>query len=143
MSFLKQHVFSYTSEWYDPLPFRMHGAVSSDSFSLSWGQALLQKYQENCNNLRALQSHILDEHLIRWKRQQQLAGNGAVFEASLETLQQWCENLAELVWRNFQQIEQMSNLYSHLPIDLPAEQKDLLPLLSTTIGKLLETLITR
>jgi len=31
----------------------------------------------------------LDEQLISWKRQQQLAGNGAPFDASLDTLQQW------------------------------------------------------
>lgn len=54
-----------------------------------------------------------------------------------------CDSLADLVWRNFQQIKQASNLYSHLPIDLPPEQQDLLPMLMNTIGKLLETLITR
>jgi hypothetical protein len=32
---------------------------------------------------------FLDEQLITWKRNQQLAGNGAVFDGSLETLQQW------------------------------------------------------
>ncbi|ELU09097.1 hypothetical protein CAPTEDRAFT_223577 [Capitella teleta] len=104
--------------------------------------SLLQKFKENCNNLRALQSHILDDQLIFWKRQQQLAGNGAPFEASLETLQQWCEKLAELVWRNYQQLGQMNQLFTHLPIDLPPEQKDVLPFLTESIYKLLETLIT-
>jgi STAT protein, all-alpha domain len=32
---------------------------------------------------------FLDEQLITWKRNQQLAGNGAVFDGSLDTLQQW------------------------------------------------------
>jgi len=32
---------------------------------------------------------FLDEHLIAWKRSQQLAGNGAAFDGSLDTLQQW------------------------------------------------------
>ncbi len=41
--------------------------------------------------LTQLQAHILDEQLITWKRQQQLAGNGSQFESSLETLQQWYE----------------------------------------------------
>ncbi len=52
-------------------------------------QALADKHHETFKRLTTIQGHILDEQLIGWKRQQQLGGNGAPFEGSLETLQQW------------------------------------------------------
>jgi signal transducer and activator of transcription 5B len=52
-------------------------------------QQLAKRHKETFDTLSTLQSHILDEQLITWKRQQQLAGNGAAFEGSLEMLQQW------------------------------------------------------
>jgi len=53
------------------------------------GQKLAEEHHKTCQHLTALQSLFLDEHLIAWKRSQQLAGNGAVFDGSLDTLQQW------------------------------------------------------
>ena len=103
---------------------------------------LAEKYSETCKMLTGLQTHILDEQLISWKRQQQMAGNGSSFEGSLETLQQWCENLAELIWFNRQQIKRLELLHAQLPIDLPADQQDLLPSLNTTITGLLSSLVT-
>jgi signal transducer and activator of transcription 5B len=52
-------------------------------------QQLMDKHNETFKHLTVLQNHILDEKLITWKRQQQLAGNGAPFDGSLEQLQQW------------------------------------------------------
>ena len=52
-------------------------------------QRLADKHQETFTNLENLQHHVLEEELIKWKRQQQLAGNGAPFEGTLETLGQW------------------------------------------------------
>lgn len=53
------------------------------------GQKLADEHHKTCQHLTALQSMFLDEHLIAWKRSQQLAGNGAAFDGSLDTLQQW------------------------------------------------------
>jgi len=53
------------------------------------GQKLAEEHHKTCQHLTALQSMILDKHLIAWKRGQQLAGNGAAFDGSLDTLQQW------------------------------------------------------
>lgn len=103
---------------------------------------LADKHQETFTNLEALQHHVLEEQLITWKRQQQLAGNGAPFEGSLETLGQWCESLADLIWQNRQQISKMELLRAQLPINIPDGRQDLLPMLERTITGLLTSLVT-
>uniref|UniRef100_A0A6I8NC72 Signal transducer and activator of transcription n=1 Tax=Ornithorhynchus anatinus TaxID=9258 RepID=A0A6I8NC72_ORNAN len=55
------------------------------------GGALLQEAAAELENARDL---VLRRIQI-WKRQQQLAGNGATFEESLNPLQERCENLAD------------------------------------------------
>lgn len=51
--------------------------------------ALGEKLKETFQLLTQLQAHVLDEELIRWKREQQLAGNGANFNSNLDTIQEW------------------------------------------------------
>lgn len=51
--------------------------------------ALVEKFKENVQLLTQLQTHVLDDDLIRWKREQQLAGNGASFNSNLDTIQEW------------------------------------------------------
>ncbi|KAF2881123.1 hypothetical protein ILUMI_25034 [Ignelater luminosus] len=41
--------------------------------------ALVDKLKETYQMINTLQAQVLDEELIRWKREQQLSGNGAVF----------------------------------------------------------------
>jgi len=103
---------------------------------------LAERHNMTCQNLSELQSHFLDEQLIGWKRHQQLAGNGAPFDASLDTLQQWCETLADLIWQNRQQIKKVELLRNQLPINLPANHPDLIPALNSTITNLLSSLVT-
>lgn len=57
-----------------------------------------EKLKENVQNLNSLQTRVLDNELIRWKREQQLAGNGCTFNSNLDNIQEWCENLASLIW---------------------------------------------
>jgi len=104
--------------------------------------ALAEQHNVTCQNLSELQAHFLDEQLIGWKRMQQLAGNGAQFDASLDTLQQWCETLADLVWQNRQQIKKVELLRNQLPINLPPNTVDLIPALNSTITNLLSSLVT-
>ncbi|GFN89650.1 signal transducer and activator of transcription [Plakobranchus ocellatus] len=78
---------------------------------------LARKYQDTIKSLQELQKEILDNELITWKRRQQMAGNGLVMDiGSLETLQHWCESLAELVWQNRHQIKKSTQLQEQLPI---------------------------
>jgi signal transducer and activator of transcription 5B len=39
--------------------------------------------------LKDLQFRVLDQELNRWKRDQQLSGNGAPFQNNMETIQKW------------------------------------------------------
>lgn len=54
-----------------------------------------------------------------------------------------CENLADLIWQNRQQITEVDLLRAQLPIDLPAGRQDLVPILRDTITRLLSSLVTR
>lgn len=103
---------------------------------------LADKHHETCQKLSELQGHFLDDQLIAWKRQQQLSGNGAPFDASLDTLQQWCESLAEFIWQNRQQIKKVELLRAQLPINIPLGTQDRLPVLNSTITGLLSSLVT-
>ena len=83
---------------------------------------------------------VLDKELIAWKREQQLAGNGLQMSLSLETLQEWCESLAAIIWSMRQQIKQLENLRTQLtdPTNTPNHIPDLL----SGITDLLSNLVT-
>ena len=64
-----------------------------------------------------LQVKVLDDELTKWKREQQLAGNGAFLNTNhLETLQSWCEDLAELIWHNRHQLKEAERLKQNIPV---------------------------
>ena len=65
-------------------------------------------------SVKEVQAQVLDKELIRWKREQQLAGNGQPMTANLETLQEWCEGLAEIIWTMRQQVRQLEGLREKL-----------------------------
>jgi len=50
---------------------------------------LEEKITATVTDLSQLQSKVLDDELTRWKREQQLAGNGASLNNNLDTLQSW------------------------------------------------------
>ena len=50
---------------------------------------LSKKHKETFDELLKLQKCVLDDQLIAWQRQQQLAGNGTPVEGDLDTIQQW------------------------------------------------------
>ncbi|KAK9870367.1 hypothetical protein WA026_007935 [Henosepilachna vigintioctopunctata] len=103
--------------------------------------ALSDKLKETVQLLNQLQTHVLDEELIRWKRDQQLAGNGVIFNSNLDTIQEWCEALAELIWLNRQQIKEVERLKQKLALD-PLGVSDVLPQLLVEITQLLSSLVT-
>nr|XP_054750108.1 signal transducer and activator of transcription 5B-like [Lytechinus pictus] len=102
---------------------------------------LAEKHRTTLYSLKILQSRVLDDELIRWKRQQQLAGIGGPPEGSLDQQQCWCEALAELVWHNRQQVKKVELLRQQLPIPVPPGQ-DLLPELNGSFMAQLSTLVT-
>ncbi|KAL3836539.1 hypothetical protein ACJMK2_021963 [Sinanodonta woodiana] len=105
--------------------------------------ALSQKHNDTINRLDVLQKKVVDGELITWKRHQQLAGNGAPSDAGhLETIQSWCESLAEIVWNNRKQWFKEDNLRQQLPIEAPQGMKDFHHELNPKITGLLSSLVT-
>ncbi|NXS28626.1 STAT6 protein, partial [Pomatostomus ruficeps] len=58
---------------------------------------------DSVKELEGIKQQILKRIQI-WKRQQQLAGNGAIFEENLAPLQKRCENLVEVYFQLQQQV---------------------------------------
>ncbi|XP_072377045.1 signal transducer and activator of transcription 5B-like [Diabrotica undecimpunctata] len=104
--------------------------------------ALGEKLKETFQLVAQLQTHVLDEELIKWKRDQQLAGNGANFKSNLDTIQEWCESLAELIWLNRQQTKEVERLKQRVPMVDPPVVADVLPHLLQEFTQLLSTLVT-
>lgn len=104
--------------------------------------ALVEKLQETLERLTALQQRVLDRELISWKRDQQMAGNGRPFdECRLNTIQEWCEQLAEIIWQNRHQIKECERHCTKLPLPAPGGV-DMLPSLNQHITRLLSSLVT-
>merc|ERR1719232_520520 len=64
---------------------------------------------------KEVQAEVLDNELIAWKREQQLAGNGLQMTLSLETIQEWCESLATIIWSTRQHVKELERLKTNLP----------------------------
>lgn len=105
---------------------------------------LLAKYQKAFQALEEVQKQVVDGELIAWKKQQQLSGNGAPMSAQLlDRLQTWAESLAEIIWKNRQQVMNFELIRNRLPLSPGANnQSDILPELNQTITGLLSSLVT-
>ncbi|XP_032786524.2 signal transducer and activator of transcription 5B isoform X1 [Daphnia magna] len=108
---------------------------------LQMRMALAEKHKETLMLIENLQARVLDDELIRWKREQQLAGNGVPFHSNLDSIQEWCEGLAEIIWLNRQQIKEAERLRAKFPI-MQANNTDHVPALNTQITQLLSSLVT-
>lgn len=83
---------------------------------------------------------MLFAYFFSWKREQQLSGNGMMFNSNnLETIQEWCEHLAELIWLNRQQIKEIQILHQRPPVNQPT---DAITQLINDITQLLSSLVT-
>ncbi|NXD72371.1 STAT6 protein, partial [Eolophus roseicapillus] len=87
---------------------------------------------EAVKELEAAKQQVLKRIQI-WKRQQQLAGNGAQFEENLAPLQKRCENLVEIHFQLHQQVMGAS-------AELGAE---LVPRLQERLNEVLSSLVKR
>ncbi|GIY78909.1 signal transducer and activator of transcription 5B [Caerostris darwini] len=99
-----------------------------------------QHFSDTYIELNELQKRILDTELIKWKRAQQLHGNGEPFHNNLDQIQEWCEALADIIWQNRQQIRQVESLVTQVPI--PGNTLEKLPMLNSSITGLLSSLVT-
>lgn len=104
---------------------------------------LVDRLKNNINTLRDLQSQVLDVELIKWKREQQLSGNGVPMQSNLNNIQEWCETLAELIWLTRQQVNNVSRIHSKSVPDLKEPHLlEMLDEMGKTITSLLSTLVT-
>ncbi|XP_045489138.1 signal transducer and activator of transcription 5B isoform X4 [Pieris rapae] len=104
---------------------------------------LVDHMKENIANLRQLQSQVLDEELIKWKREQQLSGNGVPMQSNLNTIQEWCELLADLIWSTRQQVNNVARINSKTIVELRQPHLvEMLDEMSKQVTSLLSTLVT-
>lgn len=102
---------------------------------------LVEKLKDTYALLKGLQAIILEEELINWKREQQLAGNGETFNNNLDTIQEWCEYLAEFIWHTRQHCKSIDNLKNKLNLNHD-QVLDIIPQLIVEITQLLSHLVT-
>ncbi|XP_061062051.1 signal transducer and activator of transcription 6 isoform X1 [Eubalaena glacialis] len=109
----------------------LHSLIETPANGTGPSEALATFLQETVGELEAAQALVLKRIQI-WKRQQQLAGNGAPFEESLAPLQERCENLVDI--------------YSQLQQEVGAAGGELEPktqaALISRLDEVLRTLIT-
>lgn len=104
---------------------------------------LVDHMKENIANLRSLQSQVLDEELIKWKREQQLSGNGVPMQSNLNTIQEWCELLADLIWLTRQQVNNVARINTKTIVELRQPHlAEMLDEMSKQVTGLLSTLVT-
>ncbi|XP_026679508.1 signal transducer and activator of transcription 5B isoform X2 [Diaphorina citri] len=104
---------------------------------------LADNLKETCFLIENTQGKILNVELLKWKREQQLQGNGARYNCTLDMIQGYCESLAEIIWMTRQQIkeaERLKNLISKY-VD-PPNMVDVLPNLNAQITQCLSHLVT-
>uniref|UniRef100_UPI00313CD2DA signal transducer and activator of transcription 6 isoform X2 n=1 Tax=Mirounga angustirostris TaxID=9716 RepID=UPI00313CD2DA len=109
----------------------LHNLIDAPASGSGPSEALATLLQETVGELEAAQALVLKRIQI-WKRQQQLAGNGAPFEESLAPLQERCESLVDI--------------YSQLQQELGAAGGELEPkaraVLMSQLDDVLRTLVT-
>ncbi|XP_047597123.1 signal transducer and activator of transcription 6 isoform X2 [Lutra lutra] len=110
----------------------LHNLLDAPANGKGPSEALATLLQETVGELEAAQALVLKRIQI-WKRQQQLAGNGAPFEESLAPLQERCESLVDI--------------YSQLQQEVGAAGGELEPkaraVLISRLDEVLRTLVTR
>ncbi|KAL1491221.1 hypothetical protein ABEB36_011852 [Hypothenemus hampei] len=101
---------------------------------------ITEKFTHSHQLLVQVQNQVVDDELMRWKRGQQLAGNGVPFKSSIDQIQDWCEILTDLIWTIRKNINRVSSLKQELSLE-PAGVVDVLPTILSEVTKLLSSLI--
>ncbi|XP_060077224.1 signal transducer and activator of transcription 5A-like [Ylistrum balloti] len=100
-----------------------------------------ENFQQTHGELEVLQK-LVNQEVLSWNVQQRLAGNGAEFDLrALANIQNWFEGLADLTWKNRNQISQMESFGKDFPIDVPQGIQDMVTSLSRSISNILTNLV--
>lgn len=104
---------------------------------------LVDSFKILINQTHNIQTKVLGKYLSNWKMTQSKAGNGAMPMNinSLDTIQSWCESLADIIWNTREAIRQVSKYKKQLGAEEP-NVPDFLPTLHTEVTNLLMNLIT-
>lgn len=103
---------------------------------------LLMEQRKIFNQMVSIQHVILNEHLPRWKLEQQFANNGSKIETySLDQIQTWVEKLTSITWRIRNQLRGLYLLFISKCGQNVHRDFDILNQLGLDVVKSLETLI--
>lgn len=104
---------------------------------------LVDNFRKTIQLTSQVQEKVLHKYLTQWKINQGFAGNGAsgMSASNLDTIQAWCENLAEIIWNTKDQIRLAMKNKSKLNIEEP-NLPDFLPQSLVEVTNLLKALIT-
>lgn len=108
--------------------------------------ALAMKFKDTIDNAEIIVSKVIDHYLKHWKVQQKLYGsNAAKIGANLDTIQTWCESLAENLWNIREQIRVTQNYQQSLTNadEIPQNGQFALTELHTNVTKVLHKLVDR
>jgi len=103
---------------------------------------LSDKLKELFETVKNIQAEVLENRLVSWKREQQLAGNGFQMTQSLETIQEWCEGLADILWTMRTQVKQLEILWNQVSGFQRGQATSVLPELLAGLTNLLTGLVT-
>ncbi|XP_052865654.1 signal transducer and transcription activator-like [Anopheles cruzii] len=122
-----------------------HQKMVSDRLQLCSGRriALVENFRKTILITNEMLNKVLNKYLAQWKINQGFAGNGAstISANNLDTIQAWCESLADIIWNTQGQIRLAIKNKSKLHV----EQEDVPDVLSQEIEdatSLLKTLVT-
>ena len=105
-------------------------------------QTLITSYKEICQRVKEVQVRVLDTILVEWKTEQQLSGNGRTITSNLDTLQEVCEGLADIIWTMRQQVKQLQDINSRMREDDPHMASSVISELLSEFTELLSNLVS-
>lgn len=104
---------------------------------------LVDNFKMIIRQIQQIQNLVLNKYLSNWKLNQSKAGNGAMpmNMNSLDTIQSWCESLADIIWNTREAVRHVSKFKRQLGAEEP-NVPDYLPTLHSDVTNLLMNLIT-
>lgn len=92
--------------------------------------------------LNKVQTHVVEVEMVRWKRSQQMAGNGAVFNSNLDSIQEWCEWITELNWNTRQHAKEVERHIMKLNLNIEQPVLEQATQMIAQVTQMLSTLVT-
>lgn len=105
--------------------------------------SLVDSFKSVIQLITQIQTKVVGKYLANWKVNQGKVGNGAMplSANTLDMIQSWCENLAEIIWSTREQIRLVAKYKKQLNAEEP-NYLDYLPQLQAESTNLLTNLIT-